>query len=502
MLYKAFISYSHAEDGGRAPALQAALHKIARPWYKRRALRVFRDETNLSASPHLWPDIQSALAECEWLILMASPRSAASKWVGRELEWWFANRPLDHILIVRTAGDIVWDDSNQPGDFDWSRTTALPRALGGKFEREPLHVDLTWATTPDAMSPRNARFRGDALRIAARLHGRSPDEMEGEDIRVHRRNIVSAWTAGALVTAAAITAGYQALVAQRALASAVVARDAERKARMVADEQRNRAEKALADAERELLRAQSAELRGMVQRLDGLIARAGPAAASDSSSPLVRERDDVMKRLSVLSKQLEAKLGEQMGFRGDFDWLLKWEGHAGSVKWLGGGGLWIDPATDLGFARRDDVSRRYAFVLSPDELEAVLATVGLRGAEAEAALKGSSLLQRITLSPADVARLVPEVAESWWLQLTRAHPTLTRPDTPAPVHTALLSLAFNVGFGSRIWRDLTPSIERRDWKRLADEIESLPDRVPTMARFPAIKMRRVEEANLIRAAVG
>ena len=120
------------------------------------------------------------------------------------------------ILIVRTAGDIVWDESTPPGDFDWRRTTALPRALGGKFEREPLHVDLTWATTPDAMSPRNARFRGDALRIAARLHGRSPDDMEGEDIRVHRRNIVSAWTAGALVTAAAVTAGYQAVVARRA----------------------------------------------------------------------------------------------------------------------------------------------------------------------------------------------------------------------------------------------------------------------------------------------
>jgi hypothetical protein len=500
MLYKAFISYSHAEDGGRAAALQAALHKIARPWYKLRALRVFRDETNLSASPHLWPDIEAALADCEWFILMASPRCAASKWVARELQWWCGNRKVDHILIVRTAGDIVWDEATLPGDFDWRRTTALPPVLSGRFEREPLHIDLSWVTT-DVLSPRNPRFRGDALRIAARLHGKSPDEMEGEDIRVHRRNVIWAWTAGTLVTTAAVTAGYQAVMARRAQASAEVARDAEREARTIADEQRNRAEKALAETERELLRAQSAELRGILQRLDGMIARAGGPAAADAASALGRERTEVMDRLSALTKLHEKKLGEQMGFRGDFDWLLKWEGHAGGVKWLGSGGLWIDPGTDLAFAARDVISRRYAFVLSPDELEAVLSAVGLRGPEAEAALKKSLLLQRITLSPADVARLVPEVAESWWLQLAKRYPVLSLPQTPGPVHTALLSLAYNVGMGAQVWRQLAPAIEQQNWKRLADAIESLPDSLPSMSRFEALKRRRREEASLIRTAV-
>ena len=35
----AFISYSHAADGKLAPALQSALQRFAKSWYRRRALR-------------------------------------------------------------------------------------------------------------------------------------------------------------------------------------------------------------------------------------------------------------------------------------------------------------------------------------------------------------------------------------------------------------------------------------------------------------------------------
>ena len=58
--YDAFISYSHAADGLLAPRLQAGLQRFAKPWWKRRALRVFRDESSLSANPHLWSSITEA----------------------------------------------------------------------------------------------------------------------------------------------------------------------------------------------------------------------------------------------------------------------------------------------------------------------------------------------------------------------------------------------------------------------------------------------------------
>lgn len=85
--YDAFVSYSHAADGRLAPALQAGLQSIGKPWYQRRALRVFRDVTSLSASPELWPTIERALERSRYFILLASPESARSVWVEREVKW-------------------------------------------------------------------------------------------------------------------------------------------------------------------------------------------------------------------------------------------------------------------------------------------------------------------------------------------------------------------------------------------------------------------------------
>src|ERR1700738_4561549 len=79
--YDAYISYSHAKDKPIAAALQSVVQKLGKPWYRRRALRVFRDDTSLSATPHLWPAIEQALAQARFFILLASPQAAASKWV-------------------------------------------------------------------------------------------------------------------------------------------------------------------------------------------------------------------------------------------------------------------------------------------------------------------------------------------------------------------------------------------------------------------------------------
>src|SRR5690348_13915844 len=107
--FDAFISYSHRADRGLASALQAALQTLARPWYTRRALHVFRDQTTLSASPALWTSIERALAQSRFFILLASPPSAESEWVAREVDWWRSNRGSDTMLLVLTGGDLAWD---------------------------------------------------------------------------------------------------------------------------------------------------------------------------------------------------------------------------------------------------------------------------------------------------------------------------------------------------------------------------------------------------------
>jgi hypothetical protein len=124
--YDAFVSYSHAADGRLAPALQAGLQSLAKPWYRRRALRVFRDKTSLSASPELWPAIERALAQARYFVLLASPEAARSSWVDREVQWWRTHQGRDRVLIVLTDGQLVWNQSI--GDFDTDQTNAIPLA--------------------------------------------------------------------------------------------------------------------------------------------------------------------------------------------------------------------------------------------------------------------------------------------------------------------------------------------------------------------------------------
>src|SRR5215470_14887268 len=104
MEFKAFISYSHTADGKLAPAVQEGLRVIAKPWYRLRTMRVFRDQTNLGTSPGLWTSIESALREAEFFLFMASPAAAQSPWVQKEVEWWLKNRSWRNFLILLTDG--------------------------------------------------------------------------------------------------------------------------------------------------------------------------------------------------------------------------------------------------------------------------------------------------------------------------------------------------------------------------------------------------------------
>jgi hypothetical protein len=94
-LYDAFISYSHAKDKPIAAALQSAVQRLGKAWYQRRALRVFRDDTSLSATPHLWPTIEQALEQSRFLIVLASPEAAASPWVGKEIAYWLEHKSAE-----------------------------------------------------------------------------------------------------------------------------------------------------------------------------------------------------------------------------------------------------------------------------------------------------------------------------------------------------------------------------------------------------------------------
>jgi WD40 repeat protein len=182
--YDAFISYSHAADGALAPSVQRCLHRLAKPWYRVRALHVFRDHYNLSANPDLWAAIEQALSDSRYLIFMASPEAATSRWSAREVTFWRERHGPETFLIALTGGAIVWDQASN--DFDWERTTALPPELKGWFASEPLWVSLDWAHDEEQLSPKHVRFRDSITALAAPIHGLSKDELDSEDVRQHR----------------------------------------------------------------------------------------------------------------------------------------------------------------------------------------------------------------------------------------------------------------------------------------------------------------------------
>jgi len=187
LTYNGFLSYSQDADASLGAAIQSSLQRLARPWYRIRVLRIFRDQSSLAATASLWASIERALADSEYFIFLASPVAKESPWVRREVEWWLANRPINKFLILLGSGNIVWDSIGS--DFDWLQTNALPMSLKGRFSEEPRWVDFR---TPTPTDPSSFKFRSGVLDIAATLRALPKDDLDGEDVRQHRRNRAAA----------------------------------------------------------------------------------------------------------------------------------------------------------------------------------------------------------------------------------------------------------------------------------------------------------------------
>lgn len=190
--YDGFISYSHAADDLLAPRLQAGLQRFAKPWWKRRAVRIFRDEASLSANPHLWSSITEALDSSEWFVLLLSPDAADSEWVDREVAYWLEHKDPSRIIPVLTSGEFGWSEEGLVSD-------AAPPSLTHAFSEEPRWVDLRFARSDEQLDLKNPRFSAAVADIASTVRGIPKDELESEEVRQHRRTVRTAWAAGVLV---------------------------------------------------------------------------------------------------------------------------------------------------------------------------------------------------------------------------------------------------------------------------------------------------------------
>ncbi|WP_293678166.1 toll/interleukin-1 receptor domain-containing protein [uncultured Phenylobacterium sp.] len=226
----------------------------------RRLKPVFRDSDELSAAFDLTAAIKDAIASSGSLVVVCSPRSAASKWVGRELDLFRAIHGDERIFAVLVEG---------------SSTTAFPPALGGPDGAfEPLAVNFQ----TDAAGRRLA-----FLKLYAALAGVQLDELIQRDAQRGARRATAAAASAVAVTTAVTTLAWLALSAQ-------------------ADAERRRIETT------GLVDYMLTDLRKTLQRtgrLDQL------AALNDGAMQYYRRQD--LKRLSETQLRQRAKLLQAMG---------------------------------------------------------------------------------------------------------------------------------------------------------------------------------------------
>ncbi len=108
--YDAFISYDH-DDQPVAYGIQRGLHKVGRRMSQLRALRVFRDSTDLTASPDLWGKVTEAMDHSRYMIVVLSPNAVVSPWVNKEVTYWLKQRGADQLLFVIASGSLVWEEA-------------------------------------------------------------------------------------------------------------------------------------------------------------------------------------------------------------------------------------------------------------------------------------------------------------------------------------------------------------------------------------------------------
>jgi hypothetical protein len=202
--YDAFLSYANA-DREYVAAIHTAMRRlVALPW-QRSKLRIFRDDTNLAATPNLWPTFARALDNSAHLVVVASPAAVGSQYVNQEITHFLSQPPRRPIYLVLIEGTLEWD--RDAGGFDAARSTAAIPALDGAFEAEPLVLDLRQTSGSTLAAP---VFRRNIARLCAPLLGTTVEELDDADWLTQRRALRLIRGAAALLAAilvAAVVAG-------------------------------------------------------------------------------------------------------------------------------------------------------------------------------------------------------------------------------------------------------------------------------------------------------
>ncbi len=190
MKYDAFISYRHlpkdlfvAKNIHRTLETAKIPQKIQLETGKKRINRVFRDQEELAIGSDLSENIEAALKESEYLIVICSPQTRESEWVMKEIDTFISLHGRNHILAVLVDGEpedsfprqILTDDAGNPV--------------------EPLAADVRGNSNREILS----KIKSEGIRLVAAILGCDYDDLrQRHRERIMKRNMLIAGIAAVL----------------------------------------------------------------------------------------------------------------------------------------------------------------------------------------------------------------------------------------------------------------------------------------------------------------
>ena len=202
--YDAFISYSHNEkDAFAAEQLHKTLEhyhipkRIQQSSGKKKIERVFRDREEMPISFNLASNIQEALDQSEFLILMCSPNSIKSEWVQREVETFLKSHSKEQVLTVLLEGEpekvfpeVLCYEERKVESEDGTEQTV-------KVKIEPMAADIRGKDKSEIKK----KIEQESLRILAKMLGCTYDTLRQRhrEYALHRMMAVLGGVAGVAV---------------------------------------------------------------------------------------------------------------------------------------------------------------------------------------------------------------------------------------------------------------------------------------------------------------
>lgn len=190
MRFDAFISYRHSDlDMYIAKKVHKGLETFKVPRAvtkksgKKNIKRVFRDQEELPIGSDLGDNIEGALAESEFLIVICSPRTPESYWVQKEIDTFIRMHGREHVLAVLIEGE---PDQSFPKQL-------LTDGEGNAVE--PLAADVRGATRSEI----NKKMKTEIMRLAAPLLHCSYDDLRQRHRERRMKKLVGAVSAVAVL---------------------------------------------------------------------------------------------------------------------------------------------------------------------------------------------------------------------------------------------------------------------------------------------------------------